>query len=569
MQVELTGGFYQAKNLVAGAQRCLNLFPETNQKDSPFPVTHYLTPGLLLLAEDGDNTIWRCLYRSTSGNLFGVIDDEIVYIESDGTRNLLGTLASGTTPVSMMDNGLALIIVDGTSDGYAVDLASLDFAPIVGAGAFYGSDRVDFTDTYFLFNRPSTNQWYISLSEVTFDNLTGGPVVSGSVTDPGSAYTNGGYPNVAADNSSASGDGATFDITVAGGVVTVATVVDPGFNYRIGDVLSVVPGLIGGTGSGFQWTVTETGSSAFDPLDISAKIGYADPIASVIALQRNVWLIGELTGEAWNNTGAADFTFQAIPGVFIEHGCVAKYSICKADVNVFWLSQDLQGQAIVLQGTQLSARRISTHAIENELGKYETISDAQGFTYQQEGHVFYVLIFPSADKTWVYDLATELWHERCWIDVNGAEHRIRPNCAAFCYGQVIVGDWQNGNLYTWDLNELTDNGDPIVRRRGFPHMLNDGKRVLYRQFIAALATGAIVDTPVDEEPSVSLRWSDTGGFSWGDPIQLGLGASGQYIRQAQAQRLGYARDRVFELFWSTEAVTALNGAFVDVTSAGT
>jgi hypothetical protein len=53
-----------------------------------------------------------------------------------------------------------------------------------------------------------------------------------------------------------------------------------------------------------------------------------------------------------------------------------------------------------------------------------------------------------------------------------------------------------------------------------------------------------------EEPQVNLRWSDTRGASWGNPIRQGIGSTGQYLRQVQFNQLGMARDRVFELFWS-------------------
>lgn len=48
MRVPLTGGAYQAKSIIANAQRCVNLYPEANPPIStpPVPVTHYLTPGL-------------------------------------------------------------------------------------------------------------------------------------------------------------------------------------------------------------------------------------------------------------------------------------------------------------------------------------------------------------------------------------------------------------------------------------------------------------------------------------------------------------------------------------------
>jgi hypothetical protein len=77
------------------------------------------------------------------------------------------------------------------------------------------------------------------------------------------------------------------------------------------------------------------------------------------------------------------------------------------------------------------------------------------FTYQQLGHTFYVLIFPTADATWVFDIGEGLWHERTWIDDSGFEHRIRANDCAAAYGIIVVGDWETGALYQWDLTKFT------------------------------------------------------------------------------------------------------------------
>ena len=58
------------------------------------------------------------------------------------------------------------------------------------------------------------------------------------------------------------------------------------------------------------------------------------------------------------------------------------------------------------------------------------------------GHAFYVLVFPTADKTWVYDITTGHWHQWMWLDTNGDEHRHRANCYALVAGVPVVGDWQ-------------------------------------------------------------------------------------------------------------------------------
>jgi hypothetical protein len=53
--------------------------------------------------------------------------------------------------------------------------------------------------------------------------------------------------------------------------------------------------------------------------------------------------------------------------------------------------------------------------LEYAIQSYGNITDAIGYTYQQDGHPFYVLIFPSAEATWVYDVSTQLWHERAGV----------------------------------------------------------------------------------------------------------------------------------------------------------
>jgi hypothetical protein len=371
----------------------------------------------------------------------------------------------------MDDNATTLVLVDGTTAGYTVDLAA-GTTTAINDPAFYGADRVSYIDTYMIFNKPGTPQFYSS----------------------------------------------------------------------------------------------DSNSITFDPLWFANKVAYSDYLVTLAVAHREIWLLGQTTSEVWIDAGATQFPFQAMQGVFIDYGCAAKSSVAKTDNALFWLARDKTGQGIVMRGASYEAKRISTHAIETAISGYGAISDAIGYCYQQQGHVFYVLTFPTADKTWAFDIATGQWHERAWLDGDGVEHRHRSNCHAFAYGANVVGDWQNGNLYALDLNTYTDNGAPIKRVRGFPHMLADGRRVIYRQFIADMQVGT---TTAPGTAIVSLRWSDDRGASWSNLIQGSLGATGEYLTSIQFQRLGMARDRVFEVAWSEPIPTALNGAFIDSKVAAT
>ena len=474
---------YQSRSVVASAQRCVNLYPEVNAQDAPFPVTHQLTPGLTQLIA-GTEAPHRCAYKASNGQLYEVVGNTVYRTSSAWTRTVLGVMDSTGGPVSMSDNGIALVIVDGTPTGYCVDLTTNQFSPIIGqSGAFYGGTTVDYIDTFFLLNRPGTNQWYSSLSNVTFANLTG----------------------------------------------------------------TITPGAT---------------AAAFDPLDIAAKTGNPDHVQGVIAMHREAWIIGTETTEVWYDAGNPQFSFSILPGVFIEHGTAAPYSIAKQDLSVYWLSEDRQGNRIVLTGNQYAARRISTHAIEQQLSAYPTISDAIGFTYQQLGHTFYVLTFPTANATWVFDVAENLWHERTWTDSNGGENRIRASTCASVYGVIVVGDWQTGALYQWDLDNYTDNSNPIVRRRSWPDIQFDNRRAEHSRVVFDMDVGEISNTLTSNEPQISMRYSDDSGKTWGNPRTYGLGSTGEFNRSMLFTQLGQARNRVYELFWEVPAFTALNGGSV-------
>jgi hypothetical protein len=58
----------------------------------------------------------------------------------------------------------------------------------------------------------------------------------------------------------------------------------------------------------------------------------------------------------------------------------------------------------------------------------------------------------------VYDVATQAWHERAGFD-NGEFMRHRSNCQCNFGGNIIVGDFENGNIYTFDLDVYADNNE--------------------------------------------------------------------------------------------------------------
>ena len=205
------------------------------------------------------------------------------------------------------------------------------------------------------------------------------------------------------------------------------------------------------------WVTQLLDGTSIDPLDFASAEGSPDGVVGLIVDHREVWVYGTGTVEVWYDTGSSDFPLQRIQGAFNEIGCVSAYTIAKMDNGLFWLGADARGQGIVYRANGYTGQRISTHAVEWQIQQYSTLTDAIAYTYQQDGHSFYVLTFPSGNATWVYDVATGAWHERAGWD-NGLFTRHRSNCQMAFNNKIVVGDYENGNIYALDLNTYADNG---------------------------------------------------------------------------------------------------------------
>ena len=348
------------------------------------------------------------------------------------------------------------------------------------------------------------------------------------------------------------------------------------------------------------WVTQLLDGSSIDPLDFASAEGSPDGLVAVNVDHREAWLFGSDSVEVWYDAGLADFPLTRIQGAFNEIGCVAAFSVAKLDNSLFWLGTDARGQGIVYKANGYTGQRVSTHAIEYAIAQYGNISDAIAYTYQQEGHAFYVLTFPSANATWVYDAATQAWHERAGL-VNGQFTRHRSNCQCNFGGNTVVGDFENGNIYTLDLDVYADNGQPqkwLRSWRALPTGQNNLNRSAHHSLqldaetgvgLNGLTTGENVYMTTEsgeplitesgefilstvgaipiEAPQAMLRWSDDGGHTWSSEHWTSMGRIGEYGHRTIWRRLGMTlklRDRVYEVSGTDPVKIAIMGAELHV-----
>ena len=313
----------------------------------------------------------------------------------------------------------------------------------------------------------------------------------------------------------------------------------------------------------FYWS--DLVSTTFDPLNFASKEASPDLLMVAWAEHRELWLLGQYTTEVWYNSGNGGAeTFARNDGVFLQHGCAAVHSVSRLGETFAFLSTDERGSYQVKMAQGYGLQTISTPALDYEFAQYETVDDAIAFTYRASGHEFYQLTFPNANKTWVYDVNTQMWHQRGYLNAQGDIDRHRANCFVNYRGSVLVGDQQNGLVYEYAEDVYTDNGSAIARIRRCPHIINDRKEVRYNWLEVEFQPGVGLTTGQGSDPQAMLRWSDDGGSTWSNEHWTSIGASGNYRARAYWMRLGSARDRVFEVRVTDPVNAVVIGSTLDV-----
>jgi hypothetical protein len=306
--------------------------------------------------------------------------------------------------------------------------------------------------------------------------------------------------------------------------------------------------------------------TTWDPTQFAQRTIAPDPWISMAVNYREIWLFGTETSEVWVNVGSFPFPFAPHPSGLVPYGIAAPFSVKNVAGTLIWLARTANGTGQVVAAQGFNPTVISTHALQVEIATYDRVDDAIGDTFQMLGHTFYVLTFPSAGHTWVYDVSTQIWVEwLTWVSALNEYIAWRPLYHAHAFDKHLVLDRSAGNIYETSHEFTTDVDGQFIRRlRRFPGIVNELNRIFYDEFILYLEMGLGLPIGQGSNPQLMLRASDDGGKTYGNERWTSAGREGQYKRLAQWNRLGSGRDRVFEMTVSDPIPWRLVDAFITI-----
>jgi hypothetical protein len=594
------GAAYEAPSIYQDAQECINFYPEidpTKPQGDRGVMALYPTPGLETVAILPNQEEVRGIRTLSGGTQVVVVCGDFVYVmESDYTPKMIGQMNSATGLVGIVDNGVNVYIVDdtyrytwfisnpsaatftGSISTTTLTVTSVLSGTIAVGQAIFGNNISQNTvitalgtgtggvGTYTVSNSQTTASTSINsvaspaivTGDISGTTLTVSAVTSGTLrigqTIEGTGVTDG-----TIIKAFGTGSGGTGTYTVSASQ-TVSSTTIYAMNWT---VLPANDGPFGGGGTvditdnyfvynkpnSQLWAASDLLSPITDPLSFASKDGSPDDLVSIIVDRREVYLLGEMSSEVWINSGAVPFPFTRIPGTSTQQGIAAQYSMSRMGNSFAYVSKNNRGEAMIVRMNGYFPERISTHAVETTLVN-QNVSDAIAWTYQLEGHEVYVVTFPSIGNnglTWAYDQTTALWHKWLYRNNQNEFERHRGNCCAFFNQQVLVGDYENGKIYQVSRNFYTDDGQPIRRIRRAPHITSDLQRQYFHELQIQFQPGVGLSTGQGEDPQAMLRWSNDGGSTWSNEYWTTIGKQGKYLNRAIWRRLGFSRDKVFEV----------------------
>jgi hypothetical protein len=300
--------------------------------------------------------------------------------------------------------------------------------------------------------------------------------------------------------------------------------------------------------------------TAWDAADSASAIGSSDNVDALATTNKDLYLIGASTTEVWTNTGNPDFPFEVYPGGILEVGIIAPHSLVRSVLGLISLAANDEGDAVLIRSVGFQPEVISDPDLTYQINKLTSLTDAFGSIYRRHGRTFYVLTFPTDDKTFEIDIDTKLWHQR---KSNGIG-RWRGAGIGFLNSNFYVSDYNSGKILKLSDSLYTEDEDTIERERFTQVVHFNNRRFQTHRLMIDVETGVGLVSGQGSDPQLMLRYSDDGGNTYSNELSKSIGKIGEYSTRVVFDNLGESRNRIYWLRLTDPVKFVMTGAYAEV-----
>lgn len=274
-------------------------------------------------------------------------------------------------------------------------------------------------------------------------------------------------------------------------------------------------------------------SQPADPFDVSGldAIGAEsspDNLVRDYVFDQTIYRFGVRTTEPWYNSGTGNPPIDRIEGQQFSVGLGAIHSAANTDNAIYWLGDD----KCIYRVSGGIHERVSDDGISNTLEEMTKVDDAFGLTFTLQGQDFYLISFPSGDKTF---LLNEKLGVNGWTELSsGNDFGIYSGTSALTvYNKTYIGS--RGKLFTLELDTYTQDTDVTFRRRTMLPITRKsiasavrGRKIQISSLEFIMEQGVGLLTGQGEAPRMLLELSLDGGRSFAHSQWVEIGRLGEH-----------------------------------------
>jgi len=295
-------------------------------------------------------------------------------------------------------------------------------------------------------------------------------------------------------------------------------------DFETPDSVTVINNQAVYDGDNGRFCISDVGAPlTINALNYGSAEYQADSLQRVYAFLTTIYMMGVNSIEQhWNNPQVENPPVSRIEGGAINYGLGAVHSVANDGREIYFFGTDRQVYSLL----GAAAAPLLPKVIAREIQSFTTVSDAVGWCMCLDGQWFYVLKFPTADRTFIYPKGGQ-WFELS-SGVDGG--RYIGDSYAYCFGKHLIAD-ETGNIFELDNATYAENSQVIRRVRTLSPVHGGlfgapGKEIEISSFKLTGKTGTGILTGQGSDPVAMLQYSPDGeNFSteiWGYVGQMGV-----------------------------------------------
>ena len=300
---------------------------------------------------------------------------------------------------------------------------------------------------------------------------------------------------------------------------------------------------------------------------------------------RYIYLFGRHTTDIFYSTGDQILPFSRVEGMSSDFGIQAIHSLAKIEAPTY-IGYPTSAMIFIDQRRYVVSLTTNvTHwiskGIDSIIQSFGRVDDAIGNAIKINAKLFYILTFPSENRTFVYDFELQCWYEwAVWDDKLAVFNSMPIKSITYAkdWGIYVFGSSNNSKLYYFDKKYFDDDGNPIRIVKITGHVdhgnLNIKKvkrlTIHMRRGFNDVTTGRVTDesgnklktesgdwiipeiSPAQAESmcQLQIRYQDENMTNWSNAITVPVRNNGIENYIFRINRVGMYRDRQYEFTYS-------------------